>query len=62
MVYTPFRKSDFTNGFKNIFVLADDLSARGLDLNDQIASNIKVINYEQFVALTLNTDKTMSWF
>ena len=56
------QKSDFTNDFKNIFVLSDDLTARGLELNNQSASNIKAINYEQFVALTLNTDKTMSWF
>lgn len=56
------QKSNFTNAFENIFALSDDLTARGLELNTEIVRNITVIDYEQFVALTLNTDKAFSWF
>ena len=52
--------TDFSQ-FKNIYfyVLEVDIIARGLQ--DKIPSLVKLINYEQFVELTILHSPTMSW-
>jgi sulfur relay protein TusB/DsrH len=47
---------------KNIFVLEDDLLARGLSIPVNQGKNITAINYQNFVELTLNNSKTISWY
>jgi tRNA 2-thiouridine synthesizing protein B len=47
---------------KNIFVLEDDLLARGLSIPVNQGKNITTINYQNFVDLTLNNSKTISWY
>ena len=46
-----------TNKF---FVLGPDLKARGLDKTSQI-SNIEIIDYKEFVKLTVENDKIQNW-
>ena len=46
-----------TNKF---FVLGPDLKARGLDKSSQI-SNIEIIDYKEFVKLTVENDKIQNW-
>tara|TARA_B100001029_G_C15012403_1_gene425076 strand:+ start:69 stop:371 length:303 start_codon:yes stop_codon:yes gene_type:complete len=48
-----------TNKLK-IYVLGPDLKARGLDKNSLI-SNIEVIDYKEFVKLTVENDKIQNW-
>lgn len=44
----------------HLYVLADDLTARGLSCDDALA-NATQIDYEQFVALSLKFNQVMSW-
>ena len=46
-----------TNKF---FVLGPDLKARGLDKSSLI-SNIEIIDYKEFVKLTVENDKIQNW-
>ena len=46
-----------TNKF---FVLGPDLKARGLDKTSLI-SNIEIIDYKEFVKLTVENDKIQNW-
>ena len=46
-----------TNKF---FVLGPDLKARGLDKSSLI-SNIEIIDYKEFVKLTVENDKVQNW-
>lgn len=48
-----------TESYDVIYALADDLKARGLMSN--ITANITVINYQQFVELTLNNHPIVTW-
>ncbi len=43
-----------------LYALADDLAARGL-MADGLIANLKVINYDDLVALTVNNPHTHSW-
>lgn len=52
------QKNDFVNHFDNIYVLETDLQARGLAADRKI----KTISHKQFVELTLQHDKSLSWF
>jgi tRNA 2-thiouridine synthesizing protein B len=47
---------------KNIkfYVLGPDLKARGLDKSSLI-SNIEIIDYKEFVKLTVENDKVQNW-
>lgn len=45
---------------KKVFVLGEDLAARGLK-QERIIEGIEVVNYEGFVDLTVENDKTQSW-
>lgn len=56
------QQSEFINSGRSIFALKDDLDARGLTIPAEQKDMITTINYDQFVELTLNTDKTISWF
>lgn len=47
------------NGVK-VFVLINDLQARGLE--EKLASNIKPIDYNTFVQLTLEHHRIQSWY
>ena len=53
---------DFINNQQHIFILQDDLTARGLTIPESHTGSIKAINYDEFVELTINTSKTISWF
>jgi len=44
---------------QKIYILEEDLIARGLQ--NKIIDTIIVTNYEDFVALTIQHDKTISW-
>lgn len=56
------QQSEFINSGRSIFALKDDLSARGISISDEQKNNVIAIDYDQFVELTLETDKTISWF
>jgi tRNA 2-thiouridine synthesizing protein B len=43
-----------------IYVLGPDLKARGLDKSSLI-SNIEIIDYKEFVKLTVENDKVQNW-
>ncbi|MFT4995445.1 MAG: tRNA 2-thiouridine synthesizing protein B [Paraglaciecola sp.] len=45
---------------KHLYVLADDLSARGVS-NDITLAHAMQIDFEQFVALSLKFNQVMSW-
>ena len=45
---------------KKVYVLGEDLVARGLK-QERIIEGIEVVNYEGFVDLTVENDKTQSW-
>jgi len=47
------------SGYGKIYALADDLMARGLTA--QLIEGIEVINYQQFVELTLTHNPIVSW-
>ena len=42
-----------------LFALADDLAARGI--SDRIPSLVTVIDYREFVALSLHHERVVSW-
>ena len=42
-----------------IYALIDDIKTRGL--NGKVAHNLKLINYDEFVDLTVTYLKTISW-
>ena len=44
---------------QKIYALKDDLVARGL--SDQLVAGIEVIDYQQFVQLTLSHQPIVSW-
>jgi sulfur relay protein TusB/DsrH len=44
-----------------LYVLEDDLQARGIS-NEQIPSNIELINYAKFVDLIASFDKSTTWY
>ena len=43
-----------------IYVLGPDLKARGLDKSSLI-SNIEIIDYKEFVKLTVENNKIQNW-
>lgn len=43
-----------------VFALANDIKARGLD--DKLAPNISLIDYDTFVQLTLDHRCVQSWY
>ena len=43
-----------------LYVLADDLTARGL-MADDLVTNLKVINYDDLVTLTVSNPHIHSW-
>ena len=43
-----------------VFALANDSKARGLE--DKLAQDIKLIDYSEFVQLTLNHRSVQSWY
>lgn len=49
---------------KNIFVLANDATARGINQADleSSGSNINFISYPEFVELSASHTKTFSWY
>ncbi|MCW9023722.1 MAG: sulfurtransferase complex subunit TusB [Gammaproteobacteria bacterium] len=44
----------------NFYVLSADLKARGVD-ESRLIEGIKVVNYSDFVNLTVENDKVQSW-
>ena len=46
-------------GYSKIYALADDVTARGL--TTQLIEGIEIINYQQFVELTLTHHPIVSW-
>lgn len=44
--------------FSPVYCIADDLMARGLNINEQ---TFKAISYADFVELTLTCDQVISW-
>jgi tRNA 2-thiouridine synthesizing protein B len=57
-----FLNHDVITNNKNIFILEDDLLARGLSIPESHEKNISAIDYQKFVELTLNNSKTLSWY
>ena len=55
-------ESDIINAQKanKFYVLGPDLKARGLDKSSLI-SNIDIIDYKQFVKLTVENEKIQNW-
>jgi tRNA 2-thiouridine synthesizing protein B len=55
-------ESSIINAQKTIklYVLGPDLKARGLDKSSLI-SNIEIIDYKEFVKLTVENDKVQNW-
>ncbi len=45
--------------FDKVYALSDDITARGL--NELVGDNIEVIDYQQFVQLTLSHHPIVSW-
>lgn len=45
--------------YDTVYALTDDLAARGL--LSQISSNVTVIDYQQFVELTINNHPIVTW-
>jgi sulfur relay protein TusB/DsrH len=60
LVFNDFKNTD--KQLPKITVLEDDLLARGLVIPETHKDSIVAINYTQFVELTLNNSKTLSWF
>lgn len=56
------QKPDFINLYPHIFVLKDDLKARGIPVDSITHKHVKAIDYAEFVQLTLDTNKTLSWY
>lgn len=56
------QQQDFINSDLCIYALEEDLLARGLNPLNNTKQKINIINYAQFVELTVECDKTMSWF
>ena len=56
-VYTLLTEQAALKGRK-IYALKVDVEARGIPLPE----SIKAVDYDQFVALTIEYDKTVSWF
>ena len=50
------------NQVQNVYVLEDDLLARGLLIPVSHKDSILAINYTQFVELTLSNTNTLSWY
>jgi tRNA 2-thiouridine synthesizing protein B len=48
-----------TTKYQSVYALKDDLVARGL--GDQLVAGIEVIDYQQFVQLTLSHQPIVSW-
>lgn len=57
-------KNHWSFNAKNIFALANDASARGIDPSDLEGSteNIRFISYQEFVDLCSSHTKTISWY
>lgn len=53
------QKTDFTEQYCNIYALESDLKARGLT---DTHSNVSIITYAEFVALTEKHNKVLSWY
>lgn len=53
------QKADFIEQHDNIYALESDLKARGLTNNN---SNVSIISYSEFVALTEQHNKVLSWY
>ena len=56
-------KSDMvTNAMKDLtfYVLGPDLKARGVD-EDKLIDGVKVVDYSDFVNLTVENDKAQAW-
>ncbi len=45
---------------KSVYVLGGDLTARGMN-EDRVIDGITIVDYEGFVDLTADNDKTQSW-
>lgn len=48
-------------GQNEFFVLSDDLNARGLQ-NDLLLKQIKPVDYDEFVQLTIQHNSVQSWY
>ena len=65
-VYGALKNTSFESSIINaqktskLYVLGPDLKARGLDKNSLI-SNIEIIDYKEFVKLTVENDKVQNW-
>jgi tRNA 2-thiouridine synthesizing protein B len=53
------QKSDFIQHNKNIYALESDLNARGLSVEN---TKVSVISYSEFVTLTEQHNKVLSWY
>ncbi len=45
----------------DIYAIADDLVARGIDTNNLKSAQVKSINYAELVALTIRYKKSVTW-
>lgn len=65
-VYAATAGTSFSDAVKaatnshTVYVLGPDLSARGMS-NDSVVEGINVVDYEGFVDLVVEHDKTNSW-
>jgi tRNA 2-thiouridine synthesizing protein B len=65
-VYGALKNTSFESSIINaqktskLYVLGPDLKARGLDKSSLI-SNIEIIDYKEFVKLTVENDKVQNW-